>query len=76
MYTGVTNDIVRRMEEHKSHAVKGFTDKYNIDKLLYVQEFEDVMDAIEAEKKIKGWKRYKKIDLIKTINPDFKDLLV
>lgn len=75
LYTGVTNDLLRRMAEHKNKIIKGFTEKYNINKLIFFQEFNNPTDAIMAEKKIKGWTRKKKIDLIKSINPEFEDLL-
>ena len=75
LYTGVTNNLQRRMNEHKNKLIKGFTEKYNIDKLVYFQEFNSPEEAIFAEKKIKGWARVKKIDLIKSINHDFRDLL-
>ena len=75
LYTGVTNDIERRMYEHQNKLVPGFTSKYNVNKLIYAEEFGEVYEAISAEKKIKGWTRQKKINLIKTINPEFKDLL-
>lgn len=75
LYTGVTNNLERRMYEHKHKLIKGFTSKYNIEKLVYFQEFSSPEEAISAEKKIKGWLRIKKIDLIKSINPDFKDLI-
>jgi putative endonuclease len=63
------------MEEHRSGSLSVFTSKYNINKLLFVQEFNYIDEALSSEKIIKGWKRFKKIDLIRTINPDFKDLL-
>ncbi len=75
-YTGVTNGLYRRMFEHKNKLVKGFTKKYNIDKLVYYEVFTSPQEAIAAEKKIKGWTRKKKIDLIKENNPEFKDLLL
>lgn len=75
LYTGVTNNLQRRMLEHKSKTLIGFTAKYNIDKLIYFQEFSTPNDAIAAEKRIKGWKRAKKIDLIKSINPEFNNLM-
>ncbi len=75
LYTGVTNDLQRRMHEHKNKLIKGFTSRYNINKLLYFQEFKSVNEAISAEKKIKGWVRIRKIELIKSSNPDFRDLL-
>lgn len=61
------------MSQHKKGTVQSFTKKYKVTKLLFVEEYKYVSDAIEMEKKIKGWKRHKKIDLIKTINPEFKD---
>lgn len=74
LYTGITNNLARRMYEHKNKLIKGFTEKYNVIKLIYCEAFNIPEEAIAAEKKIKGWKRYKKINLIKSINPDFKDL--
>jgi len=74
LYVGVTNDLSRRLSEHKHKLVKGFTARYNIDKLVYFQEFDSPEEAISAEKKIKGWTRKKKMELIKTLNPKFKDL--
>jgi putative endonuclease len=76
LYTGITNDIDRRMFEHKKKLVKGFTEKYNVDKLVYCEEFNSPEEAIVAEKKIKGWVRKKKIELIKGINPEFTDLII
>ena len=75
LYTGVTNDLQRRMHEHKNKLIGGFTKKYNINKLVYYQLFNNPKEAIGAEKKIKGWTRKKKIELIKSVNPTFKDLL-
>ncbi|MDD2753650.1 MAG: GIY-YIG nuclease family protein [Candidatus Portnoybacteria bacterium] len=76
LYTGVTNDLRRRMHEHKNKLVKGFTQKYNIDKLVFYEIFSNPRNAIEAEKKIKSWTRKKRIELIKTKNPGFKDLMI
>ncbi len=73
MYVGVTNRL-RRLEEHKQKTVKGFTAKYGVDQLLYLEEFSDVADAIESEKRIEGWNRKKKLELIRSINPKFEDL--
>jgi putative endonuclease len=73
LYTGVTNSLERRVIEHQLKQ-STFTSKYNIDKLIYYSDFANVDDAIAAEKKIKGWRRSKKIDLIKSINPDFNNL--
>lgn len=75
LYTGITRDIYRRMLEHKEKKAKGFASKYNVDKLIYHEEFETPMDAITAEKKIKGWTRAKKIILIEEKNPKWADLL-
>ncbi len=74
LYAGVTNNLVRRVYEHKHKIVPGFTKKYNIDKLVYFEETPDVKAAIEREKQIKGWLRAKKIQLIESINPDWNDL--
>ena len=74
LYTGVTNDLIRRVHQHKNKVAKGFTAKYNIGKLIFWQEFGDVRDAIAAERQIKGWKRIKKDKLITEFNPDWKDL--
>jgi putative endonuclease len=73
-YTGVTNDLIGRVWEHKNKIIKGFTKRYNINKLVYFEEFHDIYEAIRREKQIKGWTNKKKIDLIKTLNPEFKDL--
>ena len=75
LYTGVTNNLERRMCEHKNKLVSGFTARYNIQKLIYYEIFPTALEAIEAEKKIKGWTRQKKIDLVLSMNPFFKDLL-
>ena len=74
LYTGVTGDIEKRIYEHINKIVEGFTKKYNADKLVYYESFNNVIDAIEAEKTIKGWKRYKKINLIENVNPTWDDL--
>lgn len=75
IYTGVTNDLGRRLAEHKDHLIKGFTKQYNIDKLVYYEVFNDIVEAIGREKQVKKWRREKKLDLIRTINPKLKDLL-
>ena len=75
LYTGVTNDLNRRMYEHRQKLIKGFTSEYNIIKLIYFQEFDTPEEAILAEKRIKGWRREKKVALIKSINPYFKNLI-
>ena len=74
MYTGITNNIIRRMHEHKNKLIAGFTAKYNVNKLVFLESFSDPQEAIVAEKMIKGWLRKKKINLIKSINPNFEDL--
>jgi putative endonuclease len=76
LYTGVTNDLERRVYEHKNKLVDGFTKKYNINRLVYFENTDDVMVAIEREKHIKGLLRSKKIELIKTMNPRFDDLSI
>jgi len=75
LYTGVTNNLERRMYEHENKLVAGFTARYNVRKLIYYEIFPTVIEAIEAEKKIKGWTRQKKIDLIFERNPFLKDLI-
>ncbi|PIZ27332.1 MAG: hypothetical protein COY46_00105 [Chloroflexi bacterium CG_4_10_14_0_8_um_filter_46_9] len=74
LYTGITNDLERRVYEHKNKLIKGFTKRYNITKLVYYEVTSDVHAAIEREKQIKGWLRSKKITLIKTMNPQWADL--
>ncbi|HSD98803.1 MAG TPA: GIY-YIG nuclease family protein [Patescibacteria group bacterium] len=74
LYTGVTGDLVKRVFEHKNKLVKGFTQKYNVHDLLYYEVFNDVTDAIAREKQLKAGSRKKKIELIKRMNPLFKDL--
>jgi putative endonuclease len=74
LYTGVTNDLMRRVYEHKNKMIDGFTKKYNITKLVYYEETDDVQAAIAREKQIKGWLRKKKMALIESVNPEWKDL--
>ena len=74
LYTGVTDNIERRVAEHKSHMTKGFTDKYNVTKCVYVEEYGSINDALMREKQIKSWNRKRKFDLINTTNPTFEDL--
>ena len=71
---GVTNNLHRRVYEHKQHLVKGFTDKYEVTKLVCCEETSDVTAAIAREKQIKGWLRRKKMDLVESLNPTWKDL--
>ncbi|MDI6717270.1 MAG: GIY-YIG nuclease family protein [Actinomycetota bacterium] len=74
LYVGVTNNLERRIFEHKNKLIEGFTKKYNIDQLIYYEVTDDVVSAIEREKQIKGWTRSKKIELIELFNPGWKDL--
>jgi putative endonuclease len=74
LYVGFTNNIQRRVYEHKNKLVEGFTKKYNVDRLVYFEETSDVEAAILREKEIKGWLRRKKIDLIKSVNSTWQDL--
>jgi len=73
-YTGFTNNLGRRIEEHKQKVVKGFTNKYNCDKLLYYEEFTDMDEALYREKQIKKYRRNWKENLIESINPEWRDL--
>ena len=70
----MTNNIKQRVHQHKNKLIDGFTKKYNIDRLVYVETFNDIYSAIEREKTIKGWLRKKKIELINSANPQWKDL--
>jgi putative endonuclease len=74
MYVGVTNDLHRRLYEHKNKLVKGFTEKYNVDKLVYFEETDNVKSALEREKDIKKWRRERKNNLVINVNPAWKDL--
>ena len=74
LYTGVTNNLERRVYEHKQKLIPGFTSTYNITLLVYFEMTTDVKVALSREKQIKGWLRSKKIGLIETVNPEWKDL--
>ena len=74
IYTGVTSNLVKRVYEHKSKVVQGFTDKYEVDKLGYYEVYEDITSAIAREKQIKGGSRKKKLALIESMNPNWIDL--
>jgi len=74
LYTGITNDLNKRIYEHKEKLAKGFSAKYNLNKLVYFQITEDVVSAISREKQIKGGSRKKKVELINDLNPDWIDL--
>ena len=75
IYTGVTSNLERRIQEHKLKMIKGFTKKYNVDKLVYYEIFDNPVKAIAREKEIKGWTRIKKEILIEKINSKYKDLV-
>ncbi|MGZ8388832.1 MAG: GIY-YIG nuclease family protein [Rhodoplanes sp.] len=74
LYLGVTNNLVRRVYEHKSKAVRGFTARYNVDRLVWFECYDDPTNAIEREKDIKKWRRNWKIRLIEEVNPQWDDL--
>lgn len=74
MYVGVTNDLERRLAEHKSEKIEGFTRKYNVNKLVHFEEFGAIELTIIREKEIKGWRREKKNDLVEKHNPQWKDI--
>lgn len=74
LYTGVTSNLFKRVNEHKEKMVAGFTSRYNINKLVYYEEFETMPEAISREKQIKGGSRQKKLDLVNSKNPEWKDL--
>ena len=76
IYTGVTNNLERRLYEHKNGIVEGFTKKYNVHKLVWFAYTNDVHSALEKEKQIKGWTRAKKNALVEEINPEWRDLSV
>ena len=74
LYTGVTNDLARRVEEHRRKGIEGFTSQYAVSKLVYYEVTEDVRSAIGREKEIKGCRREKKVKLVERMNPDWSDL--
>ncbi len=73
-YVGITNNLEQRVYEHKQKLIDGFTKRYNISRLVYYEVFTDVRDAIAREKQVKDWRREKKIALIESLNPTWKDL--
>ncbi len=75
-YVGVTNNLERRLYEHQHKLIEGFTKRYNITQLIYYEVFDDVRQAIAREKQVKDWRREKKIALIESLNPTWKDLSV
>ncbi len=74
LYTGVTNDLIKRVYKHKEGLIEGFTKRYNLKKLVYYEVFNDIREAIKREKAIKKWRREWKIKLIEKMNPDWMDL--
>ena len=74
LYIGVTNDLERRIFEHKNKLIKGFSSRYNLDRLIYFEQFQFIQEAIKREKNMKKWKRVWKINLIVKENPDWQDL--
>ncbi len=74
LYIGITDDIKRRLYEHKNKLNEGFTSKYNVHKLVYLEDTNNVLDAIAREKQLKRWSRAKKIALIESVNKEWKDL--
>jgi len=76
LYTGITNNLQRRVYEHKQKLIPGFTSKYDINQLIYYEITSDINVALSREKQIKGWLRSKKIALIESVNPEWRDLNV
>ncbi len=74
LYIGVTNNLIKRVYEHKNDLVEGFTKKYGVHRLVYYEQSEDVKSAIEREKRLKAWKRRWKLRLIEEMNPEWNDL--
>jgi putative endonuclease len=75
IYIGVTNNLKRRVYEHKNKLIEGFTSKYNVSKLIYYEEFDNVTNAIAREKQLKNWHHEWKINLVKKKNPLFKEIM-
>ena len=76
LYIGVTNDLSRRIYEHKSEAIDGFSKRYHLHKLIYFEEYSEINQAILREKQLKSWRREKKIELIKKQNPTFREYVL
>jgi putative endonuclease len=74
LYVGVTNNLIQRVHEHKTHAVAGFTQRYNVAQLVWFEQTDDVLSAIAYEKRLKGWNRVWKVTLIEKTNPHWQDL--
>jgi putative endonuclease len=75
LYVGVTNDLARRVTEHKSKLIPGFTRDYGVDRLVYFEEYASILEARELEHKMKRWRRDWKLELIEKLNPDWRDLV-
>jgi putative endonuclease len=75
LYVGVTNDLVRRMSEHKAKLVPGFTRKYGVDQLVYFEEYTSILEARARERSLKRWNRSWKLELIEKFNPQWRDLI-
>jgi putative endonuclease len=73
LYIGVTNNLARRVYEHRHHLVSGFTSRYLVDRLIHAESFSEILDAIAREKQLKNWSRARKLALIKEDNPDWRD---
>ncbi|MFN8522607.1 MAG: GIY-YIG nuclease family protein [Chloroflexota bacterium] len=74
LYVGVTNDLQRRLTEHRDGTASAFTSRYRVTQLVYYEQYDDRLTAIGVEKQIKGWRRAKKIALIESVNPDWRNL--
>lgn len=74
LYVGMTNDLLRRVEQHKQKSIEGFTQKYNVTRLVYYETTNDVQVALNREKELKGWLREKKMALFESVNPQWRDL--
>ena len=74
LYIGVTNNLERRVYEHRNHLVKGFTEEYNVSTLVYFEQTNNIASALQREKQLKKWNRKWKLDLIESTNPEWKDL--
>jgi putative endonuclease len=75
LYIGLTSNLARRLDQHRARLVEGFTKKYNVDELVYYEVYEYINDAIAREKQLKKWSRQKKLDLIKKVNYNLKEIL-
>lgn len=74
LYIGVTNDLFRRVQEHKSRIANGFTQKYHIDKLIYFESYPEIVNALNREKQLKNWHSEWKLNLIKKLNPELREI--